>query len=113
MDTRRRTVVGCFAIFGNENPSCTSAVRLLIYGRLVNHWWMRDLAHAQEVDANLYLRRHSPRHVDISWVAAFIGCVAQAKLTWFFEHRNVRSSHNLPFGFNPGDAVTGTQGIGV
>ncbi len=113
METRRRTVAGCFAIFRNENLSYISAVGTLINGRLMNHWWMRDLAHAKQIDTNLYLLWHSPRHGDISWVAAFIGFVAQAKLVWFFEHQNVRSSHNLPFGFNPGDAVTGTQGIGV
>ncbi len=39
-------------------------------------------------------------------VAAFIGFAAQAKLVQFVLN-------TLPFGFNPGDAVTGTQGIGV
>ncbi len=54
---------------------------------------------------------------DVSWaviahrgvprpgVAAVIGFAAQAKLVRpVREHRSVRSSHTLPFGFNPGDA---------
>ncbi len=44
-------------------------------------------------------------------VAAF-GFAAQTKPVRF-ENAGASALHTLPFGFNPGDAVTGTQGIGV
>ncbi len=55
-------------------------------------------------------RKHA--EVPSPGVVAFTGFAAQANPVRF-ESAVASALHILPFSFNPGDAVTGTQGIGV
>ncbi len=69
----------------------------------------------------LDLRRHSPgvvepsspreKHGDVSWVVSTLMPPVPASVR--FESALTSALHTLPFGFNSGDAVTGTQGIGI